>query len=183
MTGEVDVINIDNNATHHFTGATSSVPLTVTGPGSLSVTATAVAGAIGSATSTPTTESRNGIPIVPAWGDPVPKLLGQNTYQGLPGSGSSSSSPGNLAAYSGAGYVLLSFNAAAGGGTYGGTEVGGSGHLFFGGNAAAGGDVKITYTYHQEQQAIPEPETLFLVGSALIGVSVMFQRKRRKARS
>jgi hypothetical protein len=192
-TGAIYVENSDPTSAYAFTDASSSVPLTVTGPGSLDVNATAVAGPIDSATSTPSYTTASSA----SYGEEVPTALsitdyppyctvahpcivnGENDYTGLTGSGSSSGSPGALSAYEGSGSSDLTFTATAGGGTYAGTEQGGSGNLLFGGNASAGGAVDITYTYHE--QLLPEPLTLFTVGSALIGLGLILQRKRKRA--
>jgi hypothetical protein len=73
------------------------------------------------------------------------------------------------------GPATLTFNATAAEGSYGGTGT----SVAFSGSSTAGGTVQITYTY--EEQVIPEPVTLFTVGSALIGVGLFLQRKRKRA--
>jgi len=192
MTGDLDVYNVDYyelpaTPTHTFDNGVASVPLKVTGPG-LAVHATAMTGPIASATSTPTTESQNSVPITPHYGDPVPGYLGESTYQGLMGSGTSSSSPLSLAAYQSFGPGTLTLTAAATslnagglGGIYSGTELNGSGTLAFSGKANVGGAVEITYDYDYYAQPIPEPVTLLTVGSALIAVGLIFRRKLKRA--
>jgi len=193
-TGSVDVQNTDVNSSHAFTNATSAIPLSVTGPAGLTVNTTAIAGPINSASSTPTFTSNP--PIV--FGMPVPQAFlvtnaspyctpshpctvnGENDYSGLHGSGSANNTVvgGGLPTYQGLGNVMLTFTVSAGGGSYGGTEVGGGGHLFFGGTASAGGVVSILYAYHAV--AVPEPVSLFLVGGGLIGLAVVLRRKTHK---
>jgi len=179
-TGEVDVANL-NAAAESFTNAQSDVPLLLTGPGDLNVITTAVAGPIASASKTPTKEYKNGVLQTPHFGDKVPGAVGftvgENEYQGVTGTGSQSANDSlNRGDYEGFGSHSLTFSASSSTGNFSGNAAPG---VFFGGNALVGGEVGITYNYHEVN--LPEPFTLFSVGSALIAVALGFQRKRRKA--
>jgi hypothetical protein len=67
-----------------------------------------------------------------------------------------------------------SFSVVSAGGTYGGSASPG---VFFSGNATASGVTTITYTY-SVVSATPEPTTMVLFGSALVGLGLLRKRIR-----
>jgi hypothetical protein len=96
------------------------------------------------------------------------------------GAGNVAGAPAGLGAYEGNGPANLIFQATSGDVGHTGTEVGSSGFLSFGGQANVGGTIQILYTYSQNPTGeVPEPVTMVLVGSAMLGIGVVF-RKRRK---
>jgi len=150
IVASVDVYNFSGSP-QSFTKATASIPITLTGPASLSLSATGgTAGLAGSA---------------------VPGL---NTFPGLPTTASTSTtltSSGALAPYIGTGVSTLVFDFNAGDGTYSGTAVSG---VFFGGSATANATVDVIYTY---TAAIPEPSSVILAGIGIVGVAVFGRRR------
>jgi len=196
-TGNVTVNNNDTVATHGFTAGTASIPLSILGPDGTPLAVTAVAGPFGSATSTPNSsfDPNTLVTSTPgAFGQDVPKaknfcppgpcvVPGSATYNGISGASSTFTfvNPLNLATYEGFGNVNLSFGASAQGGTYGGTEVGGSGHLFFGGTATAGGVVTVLYTYSEVLSGVPEPGVSLLVGGGLMALAFIARKRVRRA--
>jgi len=151
IVASVDVYNFSGSP-QSFTKATASIPITLTGPASLSLSATGgTAGLAGSA---------------------VPGL---NTFPGLPTTASTSTtltSSGALAPYIGTGVSTLVFDFNAGDGTYSGAAV--SGVVFFGGSATANATVDVIYTY---TAAIPEPSSVILAGIGIVGVAVFGRRR------
>jgi hypothetical protein len=159
ITGTVSVANFDIGVAHTFNNATANIPLSLIGPDSTTVNATAIAG--------PTSGvAAAGLSITP--------------FPGLTGSGSSNNTVigAGLSAYQGFGSANLSFSVNSGSGTYGGTQTDGSGNLFFGGTSDVGGSIMVTYNY--ETLPVPEPGTFVLMGGALVGVG-LFVRRRRNA--
>jgi hypothetical protein len=144
-TGDVSIYN-STGLTQAFSNATATEPVTVTGPDSLSATATGNA-SIASGTVAP----------------------GLNNFPGLPASASSSVSVPNadLPAFEGVSDITLSVY--ANGGTYGGSSVSG---VFFGGSFTSTGDVVVTYDY--TAPAVPDGGlTAGLLGSALVGLGAL----------
>ena len=162
VTGEVDVLNITNSA-QAFTGASASVPVTLSGPAGLSVAVTA------------STPGQDGTIAANTISTPLT----------LPGETISVSASatitalGALAAYIGTGTNSLSFSFDAGAGTYSGSAAQG---VFFGA-ASADADITITYNYTPATHPVPEPTGYALLG--LGGVVGLFSRQalRRKAES
>lgn len=85
---------------------------------------------------------------------------------------------GTLASYIGSGTITPTFaasgqllSASGSGGT------GSAGNLFFGGTGAIGGTFTLTYTYNPPTTGTPEPATLAMLGSALIGVGLIGRKR------
>jgi hypothetical protein len=109
-----------------------------------------------------------------------------NIYTGLQGSGSANNNVNNLAAYTGVGPALLDFQVCSAsvdcahlqGASFGVDNA--PALLSFSASARAGGAVSILYTYHTDVVGpVPEPVTMMLVGSAMLGFGVAFRRKRK----
>ena len=154
-TAEVDVFNSTSTA-QGFTNATASIPLNLTGPASVSVNTTAVAGPI-AGTANP----------------------GVNAFPGIPGTGSGSTNvaSANFGSYEGVGTTFASFSVASSTGNFSGTSVPG---VFFGGSATVGAVTTITYTY-TPSTGTPEPSTMALLGSSLLGVGFIARKRVKKA--
>lgn len=152
IVASVDVYNFSGSP-QSFTKATASIPITLTGPASLSLSATGgTADLAGSAAPFPSS----------------------NTFPGVPTTASTSTtltSSGALAPYIGTGVSTLVFDFNAGNGTYSGTAVSG---VFFGGSATANATVDVIYTY---TAAIPEPSSVILAGIGIVGVAVFGRRR------
>ena len=148
-TAAVQIFNATAGALS-FTNATASIPLTVTGPGGMSISDTITASvASGVATS------------------------GLNTFSGVTGTHSANTSfTSGLSAFESGSVVNLSYLADASQGTYTGTGPTG---LFFGGSANAGGTFEIIYNY----AAVPEPATwaFLMLGLGGIGAAMRTRRK------
>jgi len=122
-----------------FTNATASVPVTLSGPASLTLSVTATSAGI-SGTANPGTNNFAGSPVTASVGTTLSSGFGD---------------------YVGTGVNNLSFTFGAGDGTYSGS---GDSSLFFGGSAAA--DATITITYNFTALAVPEPSSIVLLGSS-----------------
>jgi len=187
-TSTITVANTDNLNAHAFSGATASVPLTLSGPGPTTLVFNAIAGPIASATSTP---SFTTAPSGPVPGMPVPQAVtfsglpcppgqvctfnGVNQYDNIKGSGQSSTAVAmsNFGLFSSTGVGTFNVTLMAGSPIFSGTEIGGINHLTFSGDALIGGRVVVVYT------AVPEPMTLLLVGPALAGFALKLRRRFR----
>ncbi len=155
-TAEVDIHN--GNATPRaFTNAKATIPITATGPASITVTNSLIAG--------------------PFSGTAAP---GDSAFPGVTGSTSASVSVpvSNFGSYEGSGGGASTITAASSDGVYSGS--GGTG-VFFGGSASASGNVIITYNYTPTStSSTPEPGTWgLLVAGASTGL-VLVRRRRRK---
>ena len=152
-TAEVDVFN-STGVSQTFTNATATIPLTLTGPAT-SVTVSPSAGPV-NGTANP----------------------GFNAFTGITSSPAPSNTnvpSGSFSLYSGPGFSTNSFSVAAGAGTFSGNAVPG---VFFGGSATAGAVSSITYTY-SAPTGTPEPATMGLLGSALIGLGLLKFRSKK----
>jgi hypothetical protein len=192
VTASIDVFNTDFTNAHHFTNATVSVPITVTAPLNVLPTFAATGGPVASASATPTFSSAS--PITPNM--PVPSgaiifssscpngvvcaVVGQNTYTGIVNSGPQTKdiASSDFGAYSGAGFATFNVNTVSGDYSYTGTGSG-TDKLAFGGSLLFGARIKVQYEYDPATQA-PEPMTMMLVGSAILGLGVLMQRRRSK---
>ena len=138
-----------------FTGATASIPLTLSGPDGLTpvtfdVTAGPFAGtAVGfgpDVIAGPTDVGTLTIDV------PIADFADfENPPNSIPDS-----------------YSVLTSD-----GTYSGSETSGAGGEFFGGSAVAGGVTTVTYVY---TAAAPEPATMALMGGALLGLGLLGKR-------
>lgn len=149
----IQVANL-NATTEPFSNAAATVPLTVTGPASLSVTATNSAG-------------------------PFSGTIAGSAFLTLPGTPSTGTSSVVLpssafAPYIGSSSTLNTFTATAGAGTYSGTA---RTNILFGGAADVGGVATITYTFVAAGTA-PEPGALALMGVGLAVGGVIARRRR-----
>jgi len=166
--GSVNVFNFDQTSAHNFTAASSSVPLTITGPDGTVVNTTALTGPSGAGS----------VAQAPNCGFPL--CANETTVTGLSGSGTANNNVigAGLNQYYGNGITTLSFSFTSGNSAYTGTEVGGSGHLAFGGSAQDGVGIAVTYNY--VTVAVPEPGSFLMLGSSLLGLGLII-RKRMKA--
>ncbi|PPQ27066.1 choice-of-anchor E domain-containing protein [Rhodopila globiformis] len=150
-TAIVDVLN-NTGAAQSFTDATSSVPVTATGPAGVIMSQSLVAG--------------------PFNGNAAP---GTDPF---PGNAANATSSVSVAAADFATYeattsgVSLDFSVATGNGSYHGTAISG---VFFGGSANVGGTTTITYTY-TPSTPMPEPMNLMILGAGMAGLG--FVRRR-----
>jgi hypothetical protein len=167
--GQVNVFNFDQASAHNFTAASSSVPLSITGPDGTVVNTTAVTGPSGGGS----------VAAAPPCGFAL--CASETTVSGLTGSGTANNTViGNgLNSYYGNGVTTLSFNFTSGNSSYTGTEVGGSGHLAFSGNALDGAGIEVTYNY--DTLTIPEPGSFVMLGSALLGLGLVIRKRSSKA--
>jgi hypothetical protein len=148
------LVNNETGATKNFSDASASFPLTVTGPGGLSVA--------DSITNTVASGSLAGHTQASYPGSPVTATQTETFTTGL--SGFESNSPLNL-----------SFTAEAGTGSFSGNA---NGNVLFGGSAVTGGTFEVIYDY--AASAVPEPATwaFMMLGVGAIGAAM---RGRRKA--
>jgi len=150
ITGVVQVINISNFA-QTYSNATSSVPVSLSGPAGLALGVTA------------TTSGQSGtIAAAPAGGFTEKTLDGNS----VTGSVSTTLVPPNLTPYIGSGVDSLPFTFTAGSGTYGGSSSA-NGSVFFGGSATASASVTLVYNF--TAAAVPEPASMGMLGIGMAG--------------
>ena len=157
-TSEAANVGVNNHSTttdYGFTNATATVLLDLTGPGGLSNTLSTTA------TQASGTALANSITNFPG-------LTSGTTY-------SVTLTGANLAAYEGTGSVSLNFLALTGGALFGGTTSAPNNTLFFGGGANLGVNVMIDY------QNVPEPASLAILGSAMLGMGLIRRRRNHAA--
>jgi len=189
-TSSIVVANTDDLLAHSFSGATASVPLTLSGSGFSDLQIIASTNPISSATSTPTLTTAAGGPV---FGMDVPKAVrfvglpcppgqvcsfsGINAYTNVTGSGQSSTviSPSNLGLFAGNGNFITSL--VGGIPTFG--VPGGSTFLMFGGDMLLKGTFKVEYTFSPATE-VPEPVTMLLVGPAVVGLALKLRRRSRR---
>jgi hypothetical protein len=143
LTATVKVVNLDTSP-HTFSIATASFTLTLTDGVNTPLNGTITA-SVTNGTANP----------------------GTNTYNPSTTTGANSSPEitTGLAIYNTGPTVTL--NASVSGGSFTGTETGGSGDLFFGGSGSVSGGVTLTYFY----TAVPEPSSMILLGvGGLVGI-------------
>jgi len=156
----VEVVN-KTAVTQNFTNATATVPLELTGPGPVDITATAVAG--------PFSGSVLGAPPAVTF-FPAPPA-NASTSVTLPSSEFSLYEIPPSAA-------TVTLTVTAGAGSYTGTANGGT--LLFGGFASASGTITITYQY-APAGSIPEPGTTTFFAAGILGSLGLVLRRRKKA--
>jgi hypothetical protein len=145
-----------------FSNAMTTVGFTLTGPDGTHVPLLLVAGPFSGTALTGTTSNPG------------------NTVTGV---FTADVSPLNLAFYEGTGPLALTAatSSASSTGSHGTLVAGGFNFFGFGGDAAAGGTARVTFTFAPTTTA-PEPATLGLLGSALLGLGAISRlRKVRKA--
>jgi len=164
----------------NFTGAQSSVPVTLTAvSGAISVTAPGTAGPV-SGTALygfgPHSGGDGGF---------------TNSYPGETGSGSAVCSSGvgaacipnaDLGSFEGNGVLTVTASVNTGSQTATGTQTAGPpNNLSWSGVSSSGAILEVQYTYNQ--LVIPEPVTMALVGASLLGLGVMVRRRTRRAKA
>jgi len=156
ITAEVDVFN-STNTPQNFTNDTASIPVTLTGPGPVTETATATAGPInGTVPAGPVVGAFPGITANANNSLNINPLLWIPNYEGVgPGTGT--------------------LNASSTSGSYAGTANTG---VFFGGSATAGGTITLRYFY-QPAGTIPEPGTTTFLAAGVLGSLGMVLRRRK----
>lgn len=151
MSGEIDVVNYAFPPnTLSFMGATSSIPLTLTGPGSLDVTTTA------------------GLSI--GGGTVLPYLFtfpSVYSVSGLSSVGTVYSYPSNFSLFeTPPGATTDNFTVSVGTGSFSGTGPSG---LAYGGDATVGATIEVAYDYIPKPKPVPESSSLLLMSPALLG--------------
>jgi hypothetical protein len=156
MTAEVDVIN-QNAVNEHFTNATASVPISVTGPDSSVITATPA--------------------VTPFGGTAVP---GTNAYTNLQATASATESivNSNFGYYSAASGGTANLTALVNNGTFTGT---GPRNVYFGGLGTVSETITLTYNYAHNPGSVPEPNSAVLCAAGVLASlgSVIRRRKLR----
>jgi hypothetical protein len=83
-----------------------------------------------------------------------------------------------LNAFQGMGASTVQFVASDNGTAINGVEDGGTNFLSWGGNGSAGAILEVTYTF--DIQSVPEPTTMVLIGSSMLGLGLMLRRRRSR---
>lgn len=110
----------------------------------------------------------------------------QSTFAGLTGSCVvGSTCPTNASAdlddFEGAGASSASATVTNQGQTYGGSvSAPYPAYLSFGGSATTGAILEVEYTFNEQLAPVPEPVTMVLTGSALIGLGIYLRRRRSR---
>lgn len=158
ITGQVSIQNFTGSA-QNFTNASSSVPVTVTGPAGTIITSTASAFVASGTVATTGTASSPGPAI---------------NFLGVPATQSSTVhvAASNLSAYVGTGTTVGTFSVLQSIGTFSGSASSFPfpNEVFFGGGATASGTVGVTYTYDVATTPLPAGLPLFAGGLALVGL-------------
>jgi len=151
-TGLEEVINFTGSP-NPYTGATSSVPLTITGPAGITISTTATAGPFAGTTGSG---------------------LGPYVNPGTPTTSSASANvaPGLFSEFETVHPVDLSVTVAAEDGHYSGS----GSNIVFGGDSEVSGVTSVTYTY---EALTPEPALLGVLSLGLVGM-VLVRRKSLK---
>jgi hypothetical protein len=162
--GSVDIFNTATSPAP-FTNAGTLTPLTLTAPASLSLTPNAVGGPV-SGTAAASVET-----MVPGAGSGMPPTAGLTLAVPMADWGS----------FEGTG--TFSASLAAGTTSFSVTLPPGSPLFYRGGGDLVGGVTTITYTFvPTSTTTIPEPATMGLIGSALLGIGFFaFRRRIKKA--
>lgn len=147
------LVNNGNGVTENFTDASASFPLSVTGPGELSVADTVTQ-----------TVASGSVAANSQGSYPGPLVTDTQTATFTTG----------LSSFESGVPLNLFFSADAGSGSYSGNA---EGNVLFGGSAVTGGTFQVLYTY---ASAVPEPATwaFLMLGIGGIGAAT---RSRRKA--
>jgi hypothetical protein len=156
ITAEVDIFN-SSGVNQAFTGATATIPVTLSAPGPTVVNATAIAGPL-SGTAAPGSNDFTGLVSNASTTVNVP-MIDWGLYEDPPAS------------------ATATLTATSTTGTYSGS--GAPGVLFFGGNATVGGTITLTYFY-QPAGTIPEPGTTTFLAAGVLGSLGMVIRRRKK---
>jgi hypothetical protein len=167
-TGNVTIYNINSTSNVGYSTAFAETTMTLQGPDGQQDVALGYANAPGNGT-----VPFNNVQTAP----PAIFNIGDLIFTNVSGNGSSSQNGSNLGQYQGFG----SGNYSAGV-TINSTQVSGtstdshSGNLAYQGNGQMGAIATITYTY--SEMPIPEPVTSSLVGGALVGIALIFRKRR-----
>jgi hypothetical protein len=156
IAGLVKILNFTGSP-QSFTNASSSVPVTVTGPAGTTTGATATAFVASGTVGTTGTLQQPGSAI------DFPGLTAtqSNTVQ---------VAASNFAAYEGIGTTLATFAVLQSAGTYSGSTGAPPFGVFFGGGATVSGMVRVNYTYDIATTPLPASLPLFAGGLAILSL-------------
>ncbi len=190
-TADATVTNKNTGSSENYTNLSTSMPITVsqiTAPNvSLSATNTAgvPSGTVGAAgtTSIPigiiTTGTCTALGGTVSSGNCILPIPTTQDNPGLTATNSDGTSINSgLSAFEGASPINVMFQALVGAITVTGTETTGNGDLSFGGSGTAGAIFEVTYEYNAV--LTPEPTSMVLIGSSILGLGLLLRRKGRK---